>query len=75
MDYLYKDARVKESKSKTDLQFAIKGAKEDTKNKARDLMFELKRLSEEIKGSKVEFSDDEFDSMMIEIDNVIQKQL
>lgn len=75
MDYLYKDARVKESKAKNDLNLSIKNTKAETSIKAKELLLQLREISKEMEEEGVDFSDEEFNNVLAQVDKVINNNL
>ena len=75
MDYLYKDARVKESKAKTDLNFAIKQIKDKTNLQSKELIFNLKQILKDMEEQNVEIEDPQYEAMMNSMASIIDKNI
>jgi hypothetical protein len=75
MDYLYKDARVKESKAKSDLNLHIKNLKNSTALKSKELLASLKETIAEMEKEREEFTEEEYQVMVNSMNEIIQNQL
>jgi hypothetical protein len=75
MDYLYKDARVKESKAKTDLNFAIKQTKDKTNMQSKELIFNLKQILKDMEDQNVEIEDPQYEAMMNSMASIIDNNI
>jgi cell division protein FtsB len=75
MDYLYKDARVKESKAKADLNFAIKNIKENAGFKSKELILDLKQILKEMEDEEVNLNDNDFDMLIENVRGVIDNNI
>ncbi len=75
MDYLYKDARVKESKAKNDLNLHIKDVKSNTALKSKELLSALKETIAEMEKEREEFSEEEYRAMVNSMNQIIQTNL
>ena len=75
MDYLYKDARVKESKAKNDLNLHIKDVKSNTALKSKELLSALKETISEMEKEREEFTDEEYKAMVNSMNQIIQNSL
>lgn len=75
MDYLYKDARVKEAKAKNDLQLSIKNKKSETSIKAQELILEVKQALKEIEEREEVITQDEADALREQLDQIINQTL
>lgn len=75
MDYLYKDARVKESKAKNDLNLHIKDIKSRTALKSKELLSALKETISEMEKEREEFTDEEYKAMVNSMNQIIQNSL
>jgi hypothetical protein len=75
MDYLYKDARVKESKAKTDLNFAIKQIKDKTNLQSKELIFNLKQILKDMEEQNIEIEDPQYEAMMNSMASIIDNNI
>lgn len=75
MDYLYKDARVKESKAKNDLNLHIRDVKSNTALKSKELLSALKETISEMEKEREEFTDEEYKAMVNSMNQIIQNSL
>lgn len=75
MDYLYKDARVKETKQKNELSNSIKGIKTEASNKAKDIIFALKEAVKDMENENIAMSEDEYQAMKDKLDSIIKQSI